>query len=208
MCRSVPADLISRNPEDCLPIATSSQSSHSRQFSQPESPKSSPKLQAEAAIGRLNQPDSIPPLGEALDRPDLTSMDMLQSSPSPASMSSSPHPPQSFSRPFHPTSGPPPPPAAAAASSSSSATPQRPRVSTRKMSKGGGVQMVLEEAGSWSELADHSAVVGEGSDAAKGGKAGNSGMLAFLSRKKGRDRSPKPTEPGVLGKEGARQIIN
>ncbi|KAJ5105776.1 Serine/threonine-protein kinase 32B [Penicillium alfredii] len=36
----------------------------------------------------------------------------------------------------------------------------------------------------------------------------NSGMLSFLSRKKGRDRSPKPTEPGVLGKEGARQIIS
>lgn len=162
-------------------------------------------MQADAAIGRLHQPESIPPLGEAFDRPDLTSMDTLQSSPSPASMSSSPHPPQSFSRPFHPTSAPPPPPAASASSTSTS---QRPRVSTRKMSKGGGVQMVLEEAGSWSELADQSAMLGEGGDAAKGGKAGNSGMLAFLSRKKGRDRSPKPTEPGVLGKEGARQIIN
>jgi len=34
-----------------------------------------------------------------------------------------------------------------------------------------------------------------------------SGMLAFLSRKKGRDRSPKARERGVLGKEGARVII-
>lgn len=34
-----------------------------------------------------------------------------------------------------------------------------------------------------------------------------SGMLGFLSRKKGRDRSPKARERGVLGKEGARQIV-
>jgi serine/threonine kinase 32 len=34
-----------------------------------------------------------------------------------------------------------------------------------------------------------------------------SGMLAFLSRKKGRDRSPKAKERGVLGKEGARAIV-
>jgi serine/threonine kinase 32 len=34
-----------------------------------------------------------------------------------------------------------------------------------------------------------------------------SGMLAFLSRKKGRDRSPKARERGVLGKEGARVVV-
>jgi serine/threonine kinase 32 len=34
-----------------------------------------------------------------------------------------------------------------------------------------------------------------------------SGMLAFLSRKKGRDRSPRSKERGVLGKEGARVVI-
>ncbi|PKX95446.1 serine/threonine-protein kinase [Aspergillus novofumigatus IBT 16806] len=88
--------------------------------------------------------------------------------------------------------------------------PNRPRGATRKTSKGGGVQMVLEEAGSWSELADHSSTLpAEGYDSASvKGKSSNSGMLAFLSRKKGRDRSPKPQEPGVLGKEGARQIIS
>ena len=79
------------------------------------------------------------------------------------------------------------------------------------MSKGGGVQMVLEESGSWSELADQSATLpAEGYEGllSKGQKPPNSGMLAFLSRKKGRERSPKPTEPGVLGKEGARHIIS
>jgi serine/threonine kinase 32 len=37
---------------------------------------------------------------------------------------------------------------------------------------------------------------------------GGSGMLGFLSRKRGRDRSPKPKDPGILGKYGARQILN
>lgn len=34
-----------------------------------------------------------------------------------------------------------------------------------------------------------------------------SGMLAFLGRKKGRERSPKAKERGVLGKEGARVVL-
>ena len=32
-------------------------------------------------------------------------------------------------------------------------------------------------------------------------------MLGFLRGKKGRDRSPKPMERGVLGKEGARVVV-
>lgn len=69
--------------------------------------------------------------------------------------------------------------------------------------------MVLDETGSWSELASHSSTLpAEGYDQAGDKGKSNSGMLAFLSRKKGRDRSPKPQEPGVLGKEGARQIIS
>lgn len=69
--------------------------------------------------------------------------------------------------------------------------------------------MVLEETGSWSELADQSTTLpAEGLEGVGGKGKQNSGMLAFLTRKKGRDRSPKPQEPGVLGKEGARQIIS
>jgi serine/threonine kinase 32 len=76
------------------------------------------------------------------------------------------------------------------------------------MSKSGGVQMVLNEAGSWSDLAHSSTLPAEGLEGADDkGKQAN-GMMSFFSRKKGRDRSPKPTEPGVLGKEGARQIIS
>jgi serine/threonine kinase 32 len=70
--------------------------------------------------------------------------------------------------------------------------------------------MVLNESGSWSGLADHRsslpADAGEGSGL-KMDKGTNS-MLGFLSRKKGRDRSPKPKEAGVLGKIGARVIIS
>lgn len=74
--------------------------------------------------------------------------------------------------------------------------------------------MVLEETGSWSNLADHSSTPpangfeGGDNNKARTASGSNSGMLSFLTRKKGRDRSPKPMEPGVLGKEGARQIIS
>ena len=92
------------------------------------------------------------------------------------------------------------------ATSYSRPLPQRPR-QNRKTSKGGGVQMVLDETGSWSELADQTATIpAEGLEGSQRGK--KTGMLGFLGRKTGRDRSPKPQEPGVLGKEGARQIIN
>ncbi|KIV91995.1 hypothetical protein PV10_06477 [Exophiala mesophila] len=87
--------------------------------------------------------------------------------------------------------------------------PQRPSAATRQTSKGGGVHMVLDESGSWTNLADQSMPAGmEGGDSnTKYDKAGGS-MLGFLSRKKGRDRSPKPKEAGVLGKIGARHIIS
>lgn len=90
--------------------------------------------------------------------------------------------------------------------------------SRRYASKAGGVQMILDETGSWSNFADHSSSVvldSEGHPINKTsgrnsghGSGSSSGVFSFFSRKKTRDRSPKPTEPGVLGKEGARQIIS
>ena len=72
------------------------------------------------------------------------------------------------------------------------------------------MQVVLGETGSWSELANKSATLPaegvNGAGAMKGGRS--SAMLGFLSRKGGRARSPKPREAGVLGKEGARIVIN
>jgi serine/threonine kinase 32 len=71
------------------------------------------------------------------------------------------------------------------------------------------MQVTLDETGSWSELANQKAplprddVNGDGK-----GQVKPHGVLGFLSRKKGRERSPKPQEPGVLGKEGARVVIN
>lgn len=73
----------------------------------------------------------------------------------------------------------------------------------RSTSMGGGVQVVLNETGSWSDMANQSSSLVQNPNADK-----PSGMLGFLSRKKGRDRSPKAKERGVLGKEGARVIIS
>ncbi|KAK1149240.1 Serine/threonine kinase [Aspergillus melleus] len=179
------------NPEDVLPAG----STHSRQYSQHDSRNSPPPQRSEGSVGRLTQPDTPSPLGGTPEPQDPTS------APSSAPNSKIPLS-------LQPAQAPPPPPPAP---SFHRPLPQsnRPRGATRKTSKGGGVQMVLEEAGSWSELADHSTTLpAEGYDTNNPkGKSSNSGMLAFLSRKKGRDRSPKPQEPGVLGKEGARQII-
>jgi serine/threonine kinase 32 len=82
--------------------------------------------------------------------------------------------------------------------------PNRQRGSQRSTSMGGGVQVVLNETGSWSDMANQSSSLIQNPAAADK----PSGMLGFLSRKKGRDRSPKAKERGVLGKEGARVIIS
>lgn len=169
----------SKNPEDCLSAA---QSIHSRQMSQHDSSGSSPPLRNDGSSSRLNQPEAITTVGETLEESPDPVANKQPPSPNP---SSSP----SFHRPFHPP-------------------PQRPRGATRKTSKGGGVHMVLDASGAWTELADHSATIpADAMDNAPVKGKGNSGMLSFLSRKKGRERSPKPQEPGVLGKEGARQIL-
>lgn len=85
----------------------------------------------------------------------------------------------------------------------------RQRGSTRSTSMGGGVQVVLNETGSWSEMANQSsAMVTPKPDINDPNAQKPTGMLGFLSRKKGRDRSPKAKEKGVLGKEGARVIIS
>ncbi|KAF1813424.1 kinase-like protein [Eremomyces bilateralis CBS 781.70] len=88
------------------------------------------------------------------------------------------------------------------------------RGNTRSTSVGGGVQMVLDPGASWSELGVRelpgSTVVSGSSEHRLGGGGGPrqpGSVLGFLSRKKGRDRSPKAKERGVLGKEGARQIV-
>jgi serine/threonine kinase 32 len=188
------------NPEDRLPLngtnaGTGSASLHSRQMSQSNSQSgtSPPNFSEKSfpnpnivpgAPGSVHDEENVSPSSQV--RPSVTS--------APSPVSQNPGAP-SFSRPLPPLP----------------ANYRHQRGATRKMSKSGGVQMVLEETGSWSELADQSSTLpAEGYEAliSKGQKPPNSGMLSFLSRKKGRERSPKPTEPGVLGKEGARHIIS
>ncbi|KAK2809461.1 hypothetical protein FQN50_003729 [Emmonsiellopsis sp. PD_5] len=190
----------SSNPEDCL--VTTTARSHTRHASQPRSPSGSPSLQTERSLSRSNASDTFPSFTEYDRYPNEHSNIQTHHSPHNGARSGSPRRsrPSPTSQP-HPQAYRPPPPI----------PQQRPRGATRKMSKGGGVQMVLEETGSWSNLADHSSPLpanGYDPNQNRGAAASNSGMLSFLSRKKGRDRSPKPTEPGVLGKEGSRQILS
>jgi serine/threonine kinase 32 len=80
------------------------------------------------------------------------------------------------------------------------------RGSTRSTSAGGGTQVVLNEdgVGSWTEVGNSNKMQKNGTPE----EGRPSGMLGFLSRRRGRDRSPKAKERGVLGKEGARVIIS
>lgn len=82
---------------------------------------------------------------------------------------------------------------------------QRP-TGTRKESMGGGMQVVLGETGSWSDLAKNDTTLP--ADAKLEVAPKPTGMLSFLGRKKGRGHSPKPQERGILGKEGARVVIS
>ncbi|ODH45282.1 AGC/YANK protein kinase [Paracoccidioides brasiliensis] len=186
----------SSNPEDCM---NSTSSTHTRHASQPCSGSGSPSFKTERSLSRSNASDTFNSFSET-DRyphePQRHASGRQSGSP-PRRPRPSP-----TSQPNSQAYRPPPP------------IPQRNRGATRKTSKGGGVQMVLEETGSWSNLADQSSEApGDGDGGgdvikAKGSSGSNSGILSFLSRKKGRERSPKPMEPGVLGKEGARQIIS
>jgi serine/threonine kinase 32 len=180
--RQAAAAVAGKVPEDDFDAVTSTKS---QARSQPTSPDGSPPL-SPTAINIRNE-ENFPPMEElraALPQQSQQQQhtQAQQGVARPVSAS------KSFSRPI---------------------PPQRPQAAARQLSKGGGVQMVLGEEGSWSNLADQTTTlpadaVGEGSGRAEKGGS----MLGFLSRKKGRDRSPKPKEPGVLGKMGARHIIN
>ena len=85
--------------------------------------------------------------------------------------------------------------------------PTRP-TGTRKESMGGGMQVVLDGTGSWSELAKQDATLPADAKLVEVGGVKPTGMLGFFSRKRGRGHSPKPQERGILGKEGARQVIS
>ncbi|RMZ83159.1 hypothetical protein DV738_g1348, partial [Chaetothyriales sp. CBS 135597] len=152
----------------------------SQNHSSPTSPAASPPLAPATEI--VEKPnDTVPPLDETHN---------IVQQPQPHVITRHASNSKSFSRPI---------------------PPQRPQAAVRQVSKGGGVQMVLDEGSSWSNLADQSAVVlptdvGAAEVIQKSDKSGS--MLGFLSRKGRRERSPKPSEPGVLGKIGARHVIS
>lgn len=100
-----------------------------------------------------------------------------------------------------------PPPKPGAQVQSTSFSRPRPQLATRQASKSGGVQMVLDEHGSWTSLADQTATLSAEATANRETRESGS-VLGFLRGKKTREKSPKPKEAGVLGKAGVRQIIN
>ncbi|KAI0026240.1 protein kinase-like protein [Xylariomycetidae sp. FL0641] len=70
---------------------------------------------------------------------------------------------------------------------------------------GEGISVTLGDAGSWSDLARRDATLPTDANTAADGKK-DEGFVSRLLRGK-RGHSPKPKERGVLGKEGARQVI-
>ncbi|KAI1211452.1 kinase-like protein [Annulohypoxylon truncatum] len=72
----------------------------------------------------------------------------------------------------------------------------------------GGISVTLEDTGSWSDLARRDATLPTDANAVNDDKAssGGGGVFGLFGRKK-RGHSPKPKERGVLGKEGARQVV-
>ena len=159
-------------------VETTRSSARSPQQSAPSSPAGSPHLVPEKSPARPFVPDNIPSINTP--RPNQA---VPGDMPSHGGISTS------FSRPL---------------------PPQRPKAAPHTTSKGSGGQM-LDNENNWSALTEQNSTLP--ADALEGviareSKGGSSGMLGFLSRKKGRDRSPKPKDPGILGKYGARQILN
>lgn len=79
----------------------------------------------------------------------------------------------------------------------------------RVQSPTGGIQMTIDAAGSWSQLARQDATLPADANNVNEDKSSSSsgGVFGLFGRKKGRGHSPKPKERGVLGKEGARVVI-
>ncbi|KAJ0318436.1 hypothetical protein COL5a_010669 [Colletotrichum fioriniae] len=108
--------------------------------------------------------------------------------------------------PRRPVSKPPPIPYYPSEYSNQRAAP--PAAGKRVTSPTGGMQVTLDGGGSWSDLARQDATLPTDANAISEGKSeSSSGVFGFLRGKKGRGHSPKPKERGVLGKEGARQVI-
>ena len=160
-------------------ITTMSEPSQAPARSIPASPDGSPPLRTDMSPVRTHGEENFPTLDQL-----RTNLPKQPASPRPASAS------KSFSRPL----------------------PQRPQQVERNISGGSGNQVVLDTQNiPRSVPTDQSTPVvptGPAGASLRADKPGGSSMLGFLSRKRGRDRSPRPKESGVLGKAGARQIVS
>lgn len=201
-----------RHPDKARSIPTprsQTPGSSSRTRSSTHSPNGSPPLPATAMTTNFAVPaGQSPPHGEYFPAPPPPTSDAHQSSRDPPREAAVSTLSKGRSIRYEDTAMPAQMPSTNATHSASRS--HRPRGSTRSTSMGGGVQVVLNEQGSWSDMANQSAgMVDPNADPRRQDKP--AGMLGFLSRKKGRDRSPKAVkerERGVLGKEGARVVIS
>ncbi|KAI6083606.1 kinase-like protein [Hypoxylon rubiginosum] len=93
-------------------------------------------------------------------------------------------------------------------SQSGSRSRPKPNKSGLQKSPTGGMSLTLEGAGSWSELARRDNTLPADASAMNDDQSGSGGggVFGLFGRKK-RGHSPKPKERGVLGKEGARQVV-
>jgi serine/threonine kinase 32 len=82
-----------------------------------------------------------------------------------------------------------------------------PKQSGAVPSATGGVSFTLDGTGSWSDLARRDKTLPADANALGAENGGGSGGMFGIFGRKRRGYSPKPKERGVLGKEGARQII-
>ncbi len=192
-----------------IPAPGSQTSGTSRTRSSTHSPEGSPPLPVHALTGDLPIPSTSPPQKEVYQPTSHAVQENYRREPDSRSAEprpSSRHRQQSQHRSrkvrYDETASMP--------STASQGRSHRPRGAARSTSMGGGVQVVLNEQGSWSEMANQSQGMVAPPPEEQKRNDRPSGMLGFLSRKKGRDRSPKGKEKerGVLGKEGARVVIS
>ncbi|KAI0174213.1 kinase-like domain-containing protein [Pestalotiopsis sp. NC0098] len=157
----------------------------------PRAPGHGDGMHGQAMSVNTAVPAQQPPNGAGIYRPE----------PVQRHMSDQQHDPRARAPPGRPAPLPPYP-------TSYTSRPSQPS-GMRVESPTGGVQVTIDAAGSWSQLARQDATLPTDANAQNDEKAASSsgGVFGLFGRKKGRGHSPKPKERGVLGKEGARVII-
>ncbi|KAI1636958.1 kinase-like domain-containing protein [Biscogniauxia mediterranea] len=181
------------------------------------------EAQVEETANADNPSNTVPSAGPNSHEPQAITTDEVASAPvsngttkpyqpsplQPSPMSNSPPAdkvyPQSGRQNRNAQRGPPPLPSYHRTYTKSTSQPSGIQVK----SPTGGISVTLEDTGSWSDLARRDTTLPADANTInddKSGSSGGGGVFGLFGRRK-RGHSPKPKERGVLGKEGARQVI-